>query len=590
MVSSSHDDTSSRAQGLAMGSRSSEGSLKEAAQAFLQALDKTLRMHMFYEGKGSNYEKTMDMAFHQLNTLLSTYEVLPLKISPYEFLLGEDPVYVSEEEKQGITFRLFRDGLRELTILNGIDKNEFTQLLEVMRGAQPGESESNTVTLLWERNPKHLRFRAISAFQEGTEDTDRGGAQENINRVYEVLRRPLHKGREVKAPPPPSREVEARFSTLRRAVEAKLAEADPESFRAALKDRMEGTRDDLWRRAIHIAGRLVQVDLGAEYVSGLLAQILEEMLVGGRWDELGETCKVMAATISQAGGSKEGQGLRKVATGLANGHKLLSLQDRLNTANLEEFAHLLPLFELLPPEANEDLRTLLLHMPAGEVQDRLQAFLASRGTDLTEVHAKNLKSSNQEQVIEAINTLKAIGTDRAMTALAEVLGHPSARIRLEALRTLRGTFTTMTLPPPVVVHIIASLGSGHQELQDLCFDLLEHLPRCTLGRDLLDLMREKEKELTWDERRYKQAYRMLVRWGGTGVDEWIGDRIAAHGLFVRRKQEEIRDELIAALETTGGDRALSLISAIKGRRLSAPVRERLDQVAAQINSRRTTKK
>ena len=564
-------------------SSSSQARVTET-ELFLGAMDKVIRMHALYEGKGDNFEGTLNQTFNLLQKLLERHGAIKLYVEPNRFVLDEQPVWENTGDKQGPSCRMFKDGLRIVTLLPGLSTEEFLLLVQVMQGKQPGQKEDNAVTLLWEAEPPHIQYRAINVFHEGTEDSDLGGSQEDIGPILGVLRQPLHGPGASYTSPHVAPDILAKTREVRRQIIEHLADKDGahEKYLGGLRQQVARAPEELWPRAIHIASRMIQLGLDQSQVSGILSQVLQEMLAEGNWADLGQTCKVMAAT---AAGGQEGDkdsALADILNGLAADKRLLTLEERLSRATAEEFSQLSEFLKILPDEANEDLRELLLKLPQGEVSTALRKLLEERGVDVTDHYAKNLDSNNVEQVNAAIRVLAEMGTKRALGKLPKVLAHPSARIRMEALHAIKGKLKPGDLSNEELEQIIPSLASNYPALHEAVFDVLDALPRCSCGEALLSLLQQPDAAEKLDTVRRRRIYILMVRWGGARVDDFIIEGVCASGLFLRRRQQELRDDLLDSLEVVGGDRARNLIAACKSRQPGKAVRGLLDDLAKRL--------
>ena len=550
----------------------------EDVTKLLQNVDRAVKMYNFYEGRGKNVDITVNAAFEQLTKVGEDHGVVPLKIAPYELILCEDTVWEAEEEKKGLSFTLFKDGLRDLTLLPGMDREEFMQFLDIVRGSRPGQNDDNTVTRLWESNPTSIRFRALDLFQEGIADNDMGTSSgENISEVVQHVRQPLH-DEEKAALLGQGRGDMDQLGARRQQVLGHLEEADHQAFFQGLKGHFSEIRTQFWRRAIHVASLMIKMDTGTSLVAGLLSQVLEEMLLGGKWEMLADTCRTIGATMKPDSGEDDGGkgalGLSLVLSDLCMGHKLRGLQTELESCTPEDFAHLAELLKLLPAEANQDLIHLLVNQPPGVTFDLLKEQLVQRGVDLTDLYVRNLESKNQEHVLAAIEALKEIGSEQALHSIPRVLGHGSARIRLAAIKALVEKMGDNALPDEALADLIPSLGSGYMELQELCFSLVEDIKRCSHGPKLLKLI--KDDTIKWQQAPRIKALGLLVRWGGASVDEWLEETIMAKKLFGGGVLEKARKEVLEALIGVGGDRGREVLYACKRRGASGAISKKIE--------------
>jgi len=567
--------------------RLSQEEMKAAVEdvtKLLQNVDRAVKMYNFYEGRGKNVDLTVNAAFDQLGKVGMDHGGIQLRIAPYELILGEDTVWEAEEEKKGLSFTLFKDGLRDLSLLPGMDKDEFMQFIDIVRGTQVGQTDDNTVTRLWESNPTCIRFRALDLFQEGIADTDLGTSSgENISDVVKHVKQPLHDESKV-GQLGQARGGAEELGSRRQQVLGHLETADSGAFFEGLKGHFSRIRTQFWRRAIHVASLMIQMDTGAHMVAGLLSQVLEEMLMGGKWEMLADTCRTIGATMKpdaeEDDGGKSAAGLSLVLSDLCMGNKLRGLQDELQSCTEEDFKHLAELLRLLPGEADQDLIHLLVNQPPGVIFNLLKEQLEERDVDLTDLYVKNLQSKNQEHVLAAIEALKEIGSEQALHSIPQVLNHGSARIRLAAIKALVDKMGDNALPDDAIADLIPSLGSGYMELQDLCFSLVEDIKRCSHGPKLLKLI--KDETVKWQPGPRIKALTLLIRWGGAGVDEWLEETLMAKKLFGGGALEKARKEVLKALIKVGGDRGREVLYACKRRGVSGSIAKKVETTLKKI--------
>ncbi|MCK5796154.1 MAG: hypothetical protein KAI47_03170, partial [Deltaproteobacteria bacterium] len=221
-----------------------------AGREFFRVLDTTVRILNLYEGKGKSSEQAVKTAYRSLGEFLERYPRVVVRVTPYEFMDGADAIYTSEEDRHGLTFRLFRDGVRELTLLRGVTEAELQGLLEILRLTSLN-TEDDSVTLLWQKNLKHIEYRAVDTFLEGIVDADTGGAQAVVDELVAIADAPLHRGERIEG-------VDVRgLKPLPEALIATLAGPLSAEDPASIADRLEALDSDLWGRAIWICLHLI---------------------------------------------------------------------------------------------------------------------------------------------------------------------------------------------------------------------------------------------------------------------------------------------------------------------------------------------
>jgi len=553
-----------------------EGRARHTAVVELfRLIDKAVKMLNLYEGSGESCERQIAAAYSHLVEVLRAFGNLLLTVTPYEFLMEGEPVYTTDEERRGITYRLFRDGVRELEILPHLGQEEFNDLLAILRATRAQGGEEDTVTQLWERNFAGLHYRAVDFFLEGMIIGESEQFQHMIEELVQEPSRPLHQSTEPvevarQVMSQLTRELLGQAQQQRAASVAALKDHDPADWSTG-RDK-ESQTIDLWHRTMHVLVRMMEMGRGAE-TSRVLVQVIGEMMVEGRWNMFGASCSALAQVIRQGKlrSPEAMEGLRAALVHLCSGNRLLSLNNMLVSCTLPQFHQVAELLRILPREADPQLATLVSNAPPGEVQEQLVALLKERGVDLTDFLGQRLSSANLMHVLAAVEDLRKLGTPRAVTTLRKVLVHPSPRVRLEALRAL-----TEYLDPSMGPQLVSALTQGHRDLRDLSLTLLERLqPDRQLVSHMVQLARQEDFE-EWGPDHRTRLLKLLVRSGGKDCDEFIIKSVTALNPLRRKRVETLRMEMIRALGESGGRRSLQLLRACLEYRPSKSVRSAIE--------------
>lgn len=88
---------------------------------------------------------------------------IPLTVQQFDFLFEGYSVYHNADRNDSLAFRFFADGIRGITIKEGLDAGELRSYLEVVRKAIDGPNgQDDVVTLLWERDFRHIEYVYLS--------------------------------------------------------------------------------------------------------------------------------------------------------------------------------------------------------------------------------------------------------------------------------------------------------------------------------------------------------------------------------------------------------------------------------------------
>ncbi len=96
---------------------------------------------------------------------------------PFELVLDGEVVYLERDRERSLAFRMYRDGVRRLTIQPEVEWDEVLRLLEVLSVRYTGvrQNEDDIVTLLWKAGFQHIELDAVEGFVPEEDDAVPGG-------------------------------------------------------------------------------------------------------------------------------------------------------------------------------------------------------------------------------------------------------------------------------------------------------------------------------------------------------------------------------------------------------------------------------
>ena len=147
------------------------------AKVVLKSFDTALTAMRIYPYENPAVKKSIHFFSERMKEYLETYEELRLGIKEFSFTLRKETVFQDTIKKKSLAFLLFKDGMRSLTFLNGLEKKELMKFLEILKVATdlPPE-ESDVVSLLWEEDFFNIRYFVVDEFLDlyiGREEKDR---------------------------------------------------------------------------------------------------------------------------------------------------------------------------------------------------------------------------------------------------------------------------------------------------------------------------------------------------------------------------------------------------------------------------------
>jgi hypothetical protein len=489
--------------------------LRVEVQEVVRGFAKALRTHLLYQGASPSLDRFVESLRTRMGGLWEHMSSFTVTVDERE-ILWQGTAVLHSEERESLPFLLFKDGIRELTFFRGFEEDDLPAFLELLARVQRLRAdEEDLLTLLWEHDWQHLRYRYVEPLAEGVEQPQGAAAPPQ--------------------PVEPPREEPALVSTVSREdfQEALyfLDEGEMRRLEAELKREMER---DLWPDVLNaLLDRLQDGDAARQVrVVEVMGDVLPSLLGGGRLTLAAYLLRelVSAATASERMLAPPAlRGLRALFDQLASpesvGELVRTIEEGGDAVQTSALADLL---EFYPPDSLGPL------LRASEVSGNAQAREALRGA------AQRLGSGNPQQLralaaeadphlaAAAARLLGKLKVSESAPDLVRLLRRPEAPVRLaalEAVQEMRSPTGVAALDPLLEdedreVRVAAARALG----------VLRWAPARKRMEALLDSKRIREAELT-ERIAFFEAYGSLA--GAEGValldrvlngKNWLGRR------------------------------------------------------------------
>jgi HEAT repeat protein len=130
---------------------------------------KTFKTIRFYPPDNPTVKGFRDQLFKKFQYFLNKYPSFILQVGEFVLSFKDRVLYENRDPKSSLAFLLYKDGLRELRFVKGLEEWEVQGLMDVIRGSENiNEMEDDLVTLLWERDFLHISYLATDEFLEDT--------------------------------------------------------------------------------------------------------------------------------------------------------------------------------------------------------------------------------------------------------------------------------------------------------------------------------------------------------------------------------------------------------------------------------------
>lgn len=396
---------------------------------------KALRAFQIYLPNNPIYQRAIQNVRAAFTPIWATTEELVLQVVETEFLWEDQVVYRQINKAESLSWSLFKDGMRMLTIRRGAEEEEFPKLLTTINQARflPQDAGDDLPTLLWAHEFQFIEYRFIDFFAGeggGAVPQASGGindgqtAQERKARIAE------------EAPPKPKNVVdvddfdstlyfldEAEVGYLARELEEEYQRDVRGSALNVLYDLMELNPDGAVRDEIlRVLEQLFPNLLNARDFRSAAGVLRESKLLRDRVKELQpEQAKRLEGFVSKLSEPAiVGQLLQSLdeASDLGVDKHAAEVLRELRGSALE------PLVSWQPNLSSEPLRKMV-----EEVVDRLA------NTYPAEVQ-RILKLPESPALLGMVAMCGRLGLNQSVAGLAETMGNPDPAVRMAAIQAL----------------------------------------------------------------------------------------------------------------------------------------------------------
>lgn len=172
-------------------------------------LGKALRAFQLYDENNPVRQRFVESLRQAVAQLWTEIDRLTLSVEEDRFLLGDQEVYRAEGRGDSLAFLFFKDGVREIAFLPGLEGDELVRFLGVLQRARKLTPEGDDLlTVLWEADLQFFKYQYVDFLAEGVE-LPVPGAGNTQQEMRNVVQGELEEeGEEEEGPPKPGQQAE----------------------------------------------------------------------------------------------------------------------------------------------------------------------------------------------------------------------------------------------------------------------------------------------------------------------------------------------------------------------------------------------
>ncbi len=145
-------------------------------------LGKALRAYQLYDENNPVRHRFLQSLRQAFLSLWTEAERLTVLVEEDRILLGGESVYRSQDRNDSLAFLFYKDGIREITFLPGLETEELERFLSVLQSARRLTPEGDDLlTVLWDEELEYFQYHYVDLLAEGVYVPDPGeGADQDL--------------------------------------------------------------------------------------------------------------------------------------------------------------------------------------------------------------------------------------------------------------------------------------------------------------------------------------------------------------------------------------------------------------------------
>jgi hypothetical protein len=403
-----------------------------AVANLLQVFTKGLRAIQLYLPNNPVFQKSIDNVRSAFEPVWQECAELDLEVTETDFV-WDGAVVLSQPKADSVAWVLYKDGVRSLTLMPGVEDEEIVRFLHVVNKARhlPPESNDDLLTLLWEENLETIKYDYVDLTAVDQHPITASEAEPQT--ASEAVRKEVQEEAEAERPPGLV-DIEEFDSTL--------YFLDPREIKY-LRNEVEreygqNLRGNILSMLFDLLELQAYATVRAELIS-IVENFIPYLLAAGDFQAVAFVLREIRAVKERAREllDEHRTKLEELPAKLSQSESLAQLLQSLDEAHVHPTEEELgDLFRELRPEA---LETLLQWLPKLTNQ-RVRELLGSSARRLAAAHphrlAAAIESDDEAVALEAIGVVSYVKLPPVVPALGGALTREIPAIRQAAVLAL----------------------------------------------------------------------------------------------------------------------------------------------------------
>jgi HEAT repeat protein len=213
------------------------------ARDLTSAFVKAIKAFRFYPPDNPTLKGFRDQLLKKFQFFLNKYQSFVIQVGEYDLSFKSRILYENKDVKSSLAFSLYKDGLREIRFMKGLEEWEVQGVIDILKHSENiNQLEDDIVTMMWEKDFVHISYLATDEFLEETPVV----IPDNVDQFRKnLVFKPLAHHVEVELAEEGSEEGVDLDEILSKVIEGPLPFVSDRSVYLLTSDEVEGLRKDV---------------------------------------------------------------------------------------------------------------------------------------------------------------------------------------------------------------------------------------------------------------------------------------------------------------------------------------------------------
>lgn len=486
----------------------------------IQTMMKAKKVLRMYPQNNPIFIKTIKDVLDKFRVFFESRETLQLQFNRSDIFYNSESVYHNSEKHDNLALMFFKDGLRELTIKQGVSPDEIEDFLKIISNDFDKDAvEDDIVTLLWERDFENINYVVEDTYFSDEEDYEKTAVARLKEKESSI-------------------DTSSVASILHRSDgqsdDSSVFELTEDDFSQVFQEIEKDGRDKTHKLFLYLLEMFHDTAGEEDYrkVEGYFTKAIEFTAQQGKVNVLAEV-QARLKNILDGNASEE---MKKHAVSIlwfSGSQKVLdTIGMHLDNGQMIEEDDFRRFVGFLDTRAIMPLVKTLGELKSIQARKKVIDALVVLGSKDVSILIEKLNDTRWYVVRNIVHILRKIGDNRAVPQLAKTVKHADLRVKKEVIRALGdlgGDNVLATLQNclnDADIHVrkaaLTALGSiGSQSAKRVILDVISH-------KNFNNRVFEEKKE----------CFHVLSRWNDNDVYGFLVGILKKNRLFGRAKHLE----------------------------------------------------